>query len=73
MPVTLRLELFDRQSCYYYNNGPLKLVADRELHPSLTLFRRVLSCVSYSAFLTMKSSCSVTLRGLSVIGRMLCF
>ena len=50
MPVTLRLELFDRQSCYYYNNGPLKLVADRELHPSLTLFKRVLSCVSYSAF-----------------------
>ena len=51
MPVTLRLRRFDRPSCCYYNNGAL--AADRESHPALALFRRVLSCVSYTAIMVL--------------------
>ncbi len=51
MPVMLRRLLFDRQLCYYYNNGALnglveRVAATRELHPALLSFKQVLSYVS---------------------------
>lgn len=46
MPVTLRLQLFDREPCYYYNNGPMKMAAVPELHRALLSFKQALSCVS---------------------------
>ena len=46
MPVMLRLQLLDRQSCYCYNNGALKMAATRELHPAILSFKQVLSYVS---------------------------
>jgi hypothetical protein len=49
MPVMLRLLLFDRQLCYYYNNEALdgsKMAATRELHPAILSFKQVLSYVS---------------------------
>ncbi len=51
IPVTLRCHLFDRQRCYYYNNGPFrKMVALLGNAPRSSGYRPGALLLSYRAF-----------------------